>query len=281
MIDKFLSFVQTPEYFYGLIIALTGVAVELIFLLIAIPIILHFTNKVRTKPIRANVDFYLFQFFHKVTRMFLSMASFNDIFDYKSILENEQKKNPDFKIFSHRIYGNLENIIFVLRTIFANGTFAQEVKKRTLGDFQEYATICEKCIDEIDRLAAILVFLPKVQQTLFVFRAVIYPLRDVIYNNIQALKFSAKEKEYFHDYYVLEELAQGIVKFIDKTFQERRKLIDSIMKRRVRMYEARSWFKPLGWAPEYPGYIWFLLKLHLSMAGLWKKRTPSNRKNLK
>jgi hypothetical protein len=203
IIDELLRFVQTPEYFHGLIITFTGIAVELLFLLIAIPIIIHITRRIRTRPIRANVDFYLFQFFHKITRIFLSMASFNDYRDYQSILDNEQKKNPNFKIFSHRIYGNLENIIFVLRTIFANGRFAQELKKRTPDDFQEYARICEKCMDEIDRLAAILVVLPKVQQILFTFRAVVYPLRDIIYDNIQAFKSSAEGTQHYHDFHTL------------------------------------------------------------------------------
>ena len=272
MIDELFKFVQTPEYFHGLIITLTGIAIELLFLLIAIPIIVHIIRKIRTRPIRANIDFYLFQFFHRITRMFLSMASFNYFQDYDSILSNEQKKNPNFKILSHRIYGNLENIIFVLRTIFADGRFAQELRKRTLDDFQEYASICEKCMDEIDRLAAILVVLPKVQQALFEFRMVVYPLRDFIYDEIRVFKSTAEGTQPSHDYYTLQQLAKGIVEIIDKTFQERRKLIDSMMKRSIRRYEGRSWFKPPSLGPQLPGYIWFLLKLHWSITRPWKKQ---------
>ena len=121
---------EPPEYSHGLIVTLTGIAIELLLLLIAIPIIVHIIRRIRTRPIRANIDFYLFQFFHRITRMFLSMASMKGYSDYESILRNEQKKNPNFEILSHRIYGNLENIIFVLRTIFANGTFAPELKKK-------------------------------------------------------------------------------------------------------------------------------------------------------
>jgi hypothetical protein len=50
-----------------------------------------------------------------------------------------------------------------------------------------------------------------------------------------------------------------------------------MMKRRIRRYEAHSWFKPPGWAPPLPGYIWFLLQLHITVASIWKKHGPKQK----
>jgi len=221
IVREFWRFIQTKEYLDGLIVVFS----EIILLLLAVPFLLHFVRRIQTRPIRTIVDFYLFQIFHKITRMFLAMASIDDI---QSILNEEQKKNPKFIIYAHYIYGNLENILFVLKKIFGErDTFLRELRKKTLKDFEKYAVTCEKCMDEIDRLTTILVVLPKAQEGLFWIRKLIYPLRDLIYeitehfSDEQTFRFRTSE---------LQRLAKQTTERIDVIFMKRKKLIDSVIR---------------------------------------------------
>ncbi|MFA4918193.1 MAG: helix-turn-helix transcriptional regulator [Thermodesulfovibrionales bacterium] len=229
LITEFGEYHYTPDYVRGVLVEITGILIEVLLLSIAVPVIFYFVRRVRTRPIRAMVDFYLFQIFHKVTRMFLRMASISDLMP---IIAEEQKHNPKFEIYSHFVYGNLENILFVLKRTFAKGdTFRTEVDKRSIDDFKEFRTISDRCLEEIDRLAAMLVGVPDIQQELFQMRILVYPLRDLYDEVITDIKDSEKEpfRRNLHSYDVQQQ-AEQLTTIIDSIFTKRRKLIDSMMK---------------------------------------------------
>lgn len=234
IIHEIQRFVQTKEYLDGLIVAFCGVVLEIIILLIAIPVVINIMHRIQTRKTQAIVDFYLFQMFHKITRMFLSVACIDDI---RPILEEEQKKNPNIEIYGHFIYGNLENILFALKKVLSeNDTFRKQIMIKTLQDFNKYAGICEKCIDELDRLTAILVTLPKVQKELFEIRLLFYPLRDIIYALIEHISDKVGFEIRTYD---LQRVAQKTTERIDIIFKKRRNLIDSMV--RYRKHRSDLW----------------------------------------
>ena len=104
LISEFGEYYHTSDYVRGVLVEITGTLIEVLLLSITVPIILYFVRRARTRPIRFMVDFYLFQIFNQVTRMFLRMASIGDL---QLILLEEQRRNPNIEIFSHFVYGNL------------------------------------------------------------------------------------------------------------------------------------------------------------------------------
>ena len=227
--SELLEFSRTPDYLHGLFENLSASAIEILLLSVTLPLVLHIVRRIQTRPIRSAVDFYLFQIFHKITRMFLDIASVRDI---TPVLHDEQRKNPEFQIFSHLIYGNLENILFVLKKVQASHEgYREEIEKRSREDFLRYASICDKCLGEIDRLAAMLVGVPNVQEELFHMRILVYPLRDLMEDVAEDIRKSECEpyRRQFHTYDV-QEITRHLTERIDLIFTKRRKLIDSVMK---------------------------------------------------
>lgn len=160
--------------------------------------------------------------------MFLDIA---DVKDIQPILIEEMKHNPKFMIFSHFIYGNLENILFVLKKTFKEReSFKLAIENKSLSDYEKYASICKKCLDELDRLTLMTSGLPRVQEELFRMRALIYPLRDLMEN--AAAEIEKGDDKYSKSFRTsdVQKLAQKLTEVIEIVFNKRRKLIDSMMK---------------------------------------------------
>lgn len=217
---------------------MTGIVIEVVLLSILVPLVLYLVHKLRTRYIRSMVDFYLFQIFHKLTRMFLDMASINDIMP---ILIKEMEKDPEFKIFAHKFYGNLENILFVLNDTFCqHDVFRKEIEKKSLEDFVRYRDISERCLEEMDRLITMLIGLPRIQGELFNMRILVYGLRDMMEKAIQEVDKVGQDSSRTKFFYSYDVATQAILltKIIGTIFNKRRKLIDSIMKH-------KEWFSKL------------------------------------
>jgi hypothetical protein len=254
---------------HGVLVELTGIIIEVILLLIMVPVVLYVVRKLQTRRVRATVDFYLFQIFHKITGMLLDMASIKET---DPILMGDPKKSRKPKEYNHRLlgrrlYGNLENKLLTLNEILAEkDKFDKEVEKRTLDDFEKYARICEKCMDEIDRLIMIFIRLSSVQKELLKTRAAIYPLRDATYQIIEEIReLHKKSPGSSIDAYWFQRLAKMVIKFIDITFQKRKKLIDSVMKHEYYSKFFRRWVLPLP-------YVLARRRISLWICRLKKKR---------
>ncbi|OGO96319.1 MAG: hypothetical protein A2Z93_14890 [Curvibacter sp. GWA2_64_110] len=227
MSEEYALYFGTQDYIRGVLVEVTGIVIEVVVLSITIPIILHVIRRVRTRPIRVAADFYLFQVFHKIARIFLDMATVSDI---RPILEKERRENRQLLIVSHPLYGNLENIIFVLEKILTEkNLFCSEVRKRSSKEFKQYRLAAERCIDEIDRLAAMTVEVPGLQSEIFSMRMLAYPLRDQMEKMIETLQES-EDCSIRQDFVVadIHALAKQITERIGAIFKERRKLIDSM-----------------------------------------------------
>ena len=221
---------QTQDYVHGVLVEITGIALEVILLSIAIPIILYVIRRIRTRPLRATFDFYIFQIFHKLTGTFLHMASITDV---RPILMQEMENDPSFEVYGHAIYGNLENKLFVLKRALENpDAFQNEVKKRTLNDFKQYQNTAKQCMEEIDRISAIFVTMPDIQKMIIALRGLIYPLRDLTDDVVKNLQSQKKKPSCDFLYsFKLQGYARKVTGVISTIFAKRRKLIDSTIKR--------------------------------------------------
>ncbi len=219
----------TQAFLDGIILAVISIGIQILLLSILAPIVLYAINRIRTRGIRFEADFYLFQIFHRITRFFLDMAGIKDIMP---MLMEEMDRDPKFRVGSHYVYGNLDNILFVLKKVSAGRIeYTKAIEARTLEDFQRYHKICERCLEEIDRLTAMLVMVPDVQTDFFSMRRLVFGLRDLmerIVEDIDASKTDPIRRNlHMGD---AQELTRQVIEMIDLIFATRRGLIDSTLK---------------------------------------------------
>ena len=239
MIDGLIEYCQSVDYIHNVLAGVTVLFVEVILVVIAIPLCLSLINRINSRGIRATVDFYLFQIFNKITKMFLDMLSIDNTQDIMSILFTEMNANNNFRILNHYIYGPLDNILFILnKRIKDSDTLHTELLKKATNDFENYYNISKNCLDEIDKLIMLVASMPTVQQDLFQIRIFVYVLRDMTSLALADMKDDSKNKDSLHLFYDLEKCISDIVKCIDTVFSKRRKLIDSRLKHQEQFRKA-------------------------------------------
>lgn len=229
-------FVQTKEYLNGLIVALSGIVIEVIFLIIAIPIFLKIIGRIQTRQIRAQADFYLVQIFHRMIHMLLVMGGIDDV---TPILRAAQMRNPRLKMTNKLVYRDLEKMLFAFKRVFIEpkreGKFMMEIEKRKVHDFQRYTDTCYKCIEEIDRLAAIYINVPTVRKVLFNVRLLLYPIYESMYRVTSDTRPRSSDTGAlrFPDSLAFELFVRTLVKNIDKILIKRKRLIDSVIRSKI------------------------------------------------
>jgi hypothetical protein len=175
--------------------------------------------------------------------------------DIAPILKEEKKKDPRLKTGGHPIYKSLEEMLFVFDRVFIKSNqaytrakdyhkFMEELEKKNLDDFQRYANTSDKCLAEIDRLAAMYIDVPTVQKMLFNTRQLVYPLNEMMYRVTADTRPRSTGTDLlsFIDYIALERYVMRLVKEIDQIFRKRKKLIDSMMKHRDYLRKLRLLF---------------------------------------
>ncbi len=206
-------------------------AIELALLSVLLPLIMYVIHRIRTRPIRFSLYFYLFQVFHKITQMFLDMASIKDI---ESILVAEKKKNPKIQIFCSYFYGNLENKLFVLSKVFADDQhFHKSLSQKSQSDFYQYLATCNECLDEIDHLTTLSIFLPRIHEELFAMRMLIFQLRDMVGEVIEKYRNCVDVEDF--NFFDMERVFPIITECMKQFFMKRKKLIDSVDRNKARI----------------------------------------------
>jgi hypothetical protein len=228
-LQQFTEYSKSSEFLHGLFIELSGIAVEVILLSILVPIAVHLYNRRRSRSVRFQVSFYLSQVLHKIAGVFLAMAGLEDYLrDVLPILVDEQARNPHLEIYSHAVYGNLENKIFVLRQVLGEESFREGLAKRSSADFSGYCETLDQCVVEIDRLAAILVPLRETWEKLFSVRMLIYPLRDRLCEAERALADRPADLRGLA--WEVSSMAPELVSILEALFAHEKRNIDSVMR---------------------------------------------------
>jgi hypothetical protein len=258
ILRDFTKYAKTSDYLHGVYVALTQILIEVLLFSLIASITIYIYHRIRTRHLRSVLIISLFQVFHKVTTLYLEIASVTDLID---ILFEERKRNPDFKIYSNYFYGNLENKLFVLNKVFQEGLFEREFKKKTLSDFERYGKMAENCLSEIDWLTLVTIMFPKKQEEFIKMRLSLWVLRDQLLQIEK--KFEQQKPDFDYYAYKFKEGGQLTTKAIEEIFMRERKLIDSVWKH-------RRWIRNAG-----------LIKRFFSLATLsrskriwtsWKKR---------
>jgi len=232
ILQQFTTYAKTPDYLNGVFVEITGIAIELLLISILLPLILYLYQLRKSRQSQMIANFYLFQVFHKVARNFLSMASIEDPLP---ILFKELVKNNDFKIYSNYMYGNLENILFVLNSkVFTEGSFRKELQKKDLNNISKFRKTIQESLDELDRLISMYINIPKTKELLFNVRLLIYPIRDIIVDLEKAMQQSS-EALISKSIWDLEKIGPIVTAEMMRIFAKERKVIDSIQKHQIWM----------------------------------------------
>jgi hypothetical protein len=233
--QQLAAYAKTPDYVNGIFVQITGTAIELLLLSILLPLIIYLYKLRKSRQSRMIANFYLFQVFHKIARNFLSMASIEDPLP---ILLKEMINNDNFKIYSNYIYGNLENILFVLSSkVFTEGSFGQELQKKDLDSIKYFKITIQESLDELDRLISMYVSIPKTKELLFNVRLLIYPIRDVM-ENLEKAMVQSSQTSISKSIWDLESIGSSVTNEMMRIFSKERKVIDSIQKHRIWMKNA-------------------------------------------
>ena len=227
IIQQFDVYSKTPDYINGVIVEITGIAIEILLLAILVPIFLYLFKLWKSRRTRFIGNFYLFQIFHKISRIFLSLASIKDILP---LLLKEMEEAPGFEIKSHYIYGNLENVFFVLKSyVFSDPALLETVRPKELDEIRELGLKAENIINEIDRLISVFIAVSKTKNLLFEIRLRFYPIRDALLYLENAIQ-DRSEAMLRKTCYDLETIGSSITYEMENVFIKERKLIDSYMR---------------------------------------------------
>jgi hypothetical protein len=221
------QYLGTQDYFNGVLVEITGIAIETVFLSILIPIIIHLTNRGKTRNFHSTLDFYLMQMYHNVLDTFIKMQSIDDIMP---LLVTELAEGRINEIASHNMYGNLENKLYLVSKLINEKTsFIRNLASHNQLNANGFRLDFERILSEIDRLITISTFCPSKQEELFKLRILFYVLRDAM-KNIEKELASDHKSIFEHRINELYKLTESIVIAITFDFKERRKLIDSRIK---------------------------------------------------
>lgn len=218
-------YVGSVEWFHALLDTLTG----FILLSLLLPVVIIVFRRIRSRRLRSFIDFYRFQVFNKILRLFLEMGDVDKIDVQKELKPNEELKSPS----SHFFYGNLEDILIRLRICFRNKRqFEEALVGKSITDFEGYLNVSERCIEEVDRLIAMLGVVPSAQEELFEFRLLPYLLRDRVLEILQQLKQGSEHTLKQLSVRELVECAETVTWQLDELFQKKRRLVDSMVRYR-------------------------------------------------
>lgn len=227
IIEQITSYIRTSDYLNGVFVEISGIVIELLLLSILLPLFLYIYKLRKSRQSRMIASFYLFQVFHNVSRNFLSMASIEDPFP---ILLEELATNSDFKIYSNNMYGNLENILFVLNNkVFTENILKQELQKKDLNSISKFRNSIQESLDELDRLISMYINIPKTKDLLFKVRLMFYPVRDIILN-LENAKKQKSEMQISSSILNLEKIGPIVTDEMLIIFKKERKIIDTIQK---------------------------------------------------
>lgn len=234
-LGDYFRYSSTQESREGLYVALTAVVLEIILLSIILPMAIRFHDRHRTRAVRYFAYFYLFQIFQDIARMLLDMASLS-VREVSDICMEETRKNPRFRVYSDYSYGNLENILFVLRErVFGSEAtrFQEKFRAKDRDALARYVKNAQGCLDEVDRLVAMLGLEPKSQTEMFMVRAVVYPFRDYLSDVLTSYEQGGKSCDIqgFSDPLRMGKMMTG---FMDAMFTDRKRSIDSYNRRERR-----------------------------------------------
>jgi len=161
--------------------------------------------------------------------MFLDMGDVEKVNVLKKLNPDEQLKIGS----SHFFYGNMDDTLIRLKASFRDKKrFEGVLAGKSISDLEGYLGTCERCIEEVDRLIAMLGILPSAQEELFEFRLLPYILRDNVLEVLQRSKKSGVDSLKEISVKELVEYAEIVTGKLDELFQKKRRLVDSMVKYR-------------------------------------------------
>jgi len=248
------QYVTTTEYFHGVIVAVTGVLIEVILVLMLIPVFVRWLEDKRTEPWRIMSLFYLFQVFHSCCNIFLNLVGITDV-PGEILKKMFREPKSDVVASSHTFYANLENKLFLLKEKVAGGV-ALESHLTTKGakDIQEFVTTLNGCLTEIDRIVMMPSSSTRLAGEYPGIRFSIFALRD-LFSEVQWC-LEKKAEALSTKAYEIKKAFPLYVELMDVIFTRERKFIDRRLRERIKHEQRVEVFKLcISAAKEIPGRL--------------------------
>ena len=233
LIIKCFEFARTEEYIYGVFIEFTGVIIEIILVVIAIPIFIKVYQVYSSRHIRWSIDFYIFQLFHSILRSTIKIAGVDDWYKY---LIKELCEKRIHEIFKHHVYGNIENLIYIAKKELSDESgFSDKFKEMRIENIQDCSTEWRNILSELDQLNQLIQNFPNLHKDLLLFRMPVYVTIDALDSYISKCKTYDDKWHATNEIDTIKESLNIVLTFVENLFQERRKLTDKMYRRQRRI----------------------------------------------
>lgn len=180
LLEEFPSYIGTQEYVHGLLVQITGTAIEVALLLILVPFVFKIYRHFRTRHLRSLTQIYFMSVYNKIADIFLDLGSITSFKDAFPILIDELDENPNSKVLKHGLGYDLSHKLLILSRLFSDEEpYRKLVQKKRAGDFERYSSICKECDEDFAMLVGVS-DIPRIKEELFKTRQLLYALRKLM-----------------------------------------------------------------------------------------------------
>ena len=127
------------------------------------------------------------------------------------------------------MYTDLIHKIFAVKQINEGENLKDKLKEKPLSEIEKYEEVAEQCLAEMDNLIMLMNRTPNIQEESFKTRGIFYVLRDQL-RSLKDKIIEGKNDEFYYN-----EIIKVITftnKAIEEIFLRRKKLIDSVEKKK-------------------------------------------------
>lgn len=216
-LEKFWSFRLDPQFNPGYFTELYGILTEIIIFALLVPVAIKIYNFRRNRMLEFQVYFYMFQIFHKFCDAFICHQKIHNVPDFLINKYQKEFRSGDLKIFSHYVFGNLTNKIYLLEKTITEKEVPIIFKNLSYKDFVKTKKDLSRILIEMDRLHSLIPGMPNLQEQMFSLRLMIYTGID-LFDDMATSKFKSDR-----DYRKYLEANLSIVKAV---FEDRKKFVE-------------------------------------------------------
>ena len=107
LLEEFPNYYGTQDYVRGVLVEITGIAIEVVLLSILVPVALLIHRHFRTRPLRSQAQYYFMRVYSRIADIFLDFGPFASFKDRLPILLDELERNPKSKVLRHGLSNRL------------------------------------------------------------------------------------------------------------------------------------------------------------------------------
>lgn len=234
IIQSFREYSLTDEFYKNLSVELFGMLIELVFVAILLNWVLSSFSKRRLKYISIMGSINVTHIVHKWVEILLNLFQIKDVQD---LIIKKNEEDPNFQMYWHFLYGNLENKLNICKDIVNKDSIQNHINNIPLRKLSNLSKKANDCLFELDRLISISSLCSKTTERLYGYRCLIYPFRDALVWLEEAVENKESNKSLLIS--KLDELSRMLIDAFGGLFQEEKKIIDASVSRDKRKQQIK------------------------------------------